>query len=74
MPKLSRGGFPRIEFGGNSPHCIKTEAAKGHNYYPSLPALILSSVLLSQPKRSILMSLELAAVCNVARILMHDAA
>jgi hypothetical protein len=55
----------------NSPHCINTEAAKGHDYYPSLPALILGSVLSSQPTRLVLSSLGLAAVCNVGRILIQ---
>jgi Mannitol dehydrogenase C-terminal domain len=63
--------FPRTLFDMNSPHCINPEAAKGHDYYPSLPALILGSVLSSQPTRSVLPSLGLAAVCNVGRILIQ---
>jgi hypothetical protein len=61
-------------FGGNSPRCIKTDASEGHGYYRSLLLRVLGSVLPPQPKRSSHLSLELAAVCNVVRILMHDAA
>jgi hypothetical protein len=41
--------FPRISFAGNSSRCIKTAVAEEHDYYCSLPALTLGSVLLSQP-------------------------
>ena len=54
-------------FGRNSPRCIKTDAAKVRDYYCSLPAPILGSVLPSQPKRSVLQSLGLAAVCKAGR-------
>ena len=66
--------FPRIEFAGNSSQCIKTEADEEHDYYCSLQPRILGSVLPSQPKKSLLPSLKLAAVCNAGRILMQDAA
>ena len=37
--------FLRIVVGGNSPRCIKTAAAEGHDYYRSLPAPVLDGVL-----------------------------
>jgi hypothetical protein len=80
MPEFARRSedseirFPRIGFGGNSPRCIKTDAAKGHDYYCSLPAPILGSVLPFQPKRLVLQALGLAAACNSGRILMQDPA
>jgi hypothetical protein len=73
-PRTPEAEFPRIVIGGNSPRCIKTEAAEGHGYYRSLLLPILGSVLPSQPKRSVLPSLGLAAVCNADRILMQGAA
>jgi len=66
--------FPRIEFGGNSSNCIKTAASEGHDYYHSLPASTLGSVLPFQSKRTPLSLLGLAAVCNVGRIIMHTVA
>ena len=41
--------FPRMEFGGNSPHCIKTEADKGHDHYDCSPLPPTDRVLPSQP-------------------------
>jgi hypothetical protein len=73
-PRTPEAEFPRIVFGGNSPRCIKTDASEGHDYCRSLPMRPLGSVLPSHLKRSALLSLEFAAVCNVSRILMHDAA
>jgi hypothetical protein len=37
--------FLRIVVGGNSPCCIKTAAAEGHDYYRSLPAPVVGGVL-----------------------------
>ena len=59
---------------GNSSRCIKTVAAEGDNHYHSLPAPTLGRFLPSHTKRSLLSSLEIAAVCNAGRILMHMAA
>src|SRR5829696_1337889 len=66
--------FPRIVFAGNSSRCIKTAVFEGHSYYRSLPLPILGHFLASLPKQLILQALELVAVCNASRILMHDAA
>ena len=59
---------------GNSSRCIKTVAAEGDNHYHSLPAPTLGRFLPSHTKRSLLSSLEIAAVCNAGRILMQIAA
>src|SRR5215211_254340 len=60
--------FPRIVFAGNSSHCIKTGVIEGHVHHRCLHILILGGFLPSQPKRSTLPSLEIAAVCVESRI------
>jgi len=42
--------FPRIVVGGNSPHCIKTEADEGHDHYDSSPLPTTDRVLPFQPQ------------------------
>ena len=42
--------FPRMIFGGNSPHCKKTEADEGHDHYDSSPLPTTDRVLLFQPQ------------------------
>jgi hypothetical protein len=69
---VPEAGFPRLSIGENSPHCVRTAAPDGHDYYRSLPAPILGSVSLFQYKRSVLPSLGLAAVCSAGRILMNE--
>jgi len=71
---LTGAQFPRTLFGDNSSRCIKTDVAEGHDHARSLPMPIPGGVLPSQPKRSVLPSLGLAAVCNGGRILKQDAA
>src|SRR5215217_6970577 len=66
--------FPRIVFGGNSPHCIKTEADKGHDHYDCSPLPPTDRVLPSQPHILLLYSLGIATVCSAGRIPMQDAA
>src|SRR5215216_512874 len=64
--------FPRTLFAGNSSGCIKNSGKRRRDYYRSHPAPSLGSVFASQPKRSALSSLGLAAVCNIGRILMQN--
>jgi hypothetical protein len=66
--------FPRIEFAGNSSHCIKLEVKKEQDYYFSLPVPIFRNVLPFQIRRLALPSLTLAVTCNAGRILMQLAA
>ncbi len=66
--------LPRIHFVGNSPLCIQTGAFEGYGYCHSLSTPCLRATLPSEPARSVLLSLELAATCNTDRILMHDIA
>ena len=70
-PELRRFEFPRTSFAGNSSRCIKHSGKRRRDYYRSHPAPSLGSVFASQPKRSTLSSLGLAAV-NIGRILMQN--
>jgi hypothetical protein len=63
--------FPRMSFGGNSPFCIKTGAFEGHGCQVSPTTLTLRGALPSEPVRSVLPSLGLAAARNTGRILMQ---
>jgi len=65
--------FPRIAFAGNSSHC-KTRGKRGAGLPPWLSLLMLGLIFALRTLASVLLPLELAAVCNVSRILMQIAA
>ena len=76
---LSLGSFVlwdlyKTIIGGNSPHCIKTEADEGHDHYDSSPLPTTDRVFPSQPQILLLYSLGIATVCSAGRIPMQDAA
>ena len=73
QPRLSfmPSEFPRMEFGGNSPHCIKTGTLEGNGWQRRLATCTLGGGSPSGPARSVLLLLALDAARNEVRILMQ---
>src|SRR5829696_7012548 len=73
QPRLSfmPSEFPRMEFGGNSPHCIKTGTLEGNGWQRRLATCTLGGGSPSGPARSALLLLALDAARNEVRILMQ---